>query len=404
MSSNPFVFAIQIAALLLTPAGYEGKGRDVKTNSTYLPGYLGSQVPTAPFYWDKPDLQHHYSATTTLDDVTDFSATTARLWAPPTIKGGDRLQRTTGHGSAAGTMSSNPFVFAIQVSKRFGKCLKSNELCLIVLPCPRLLSNLLCEFCVHVSKLLLIAGDVESNPGPDYDQFSKQLKQISDDIRVIKEERLTSIDLKLDSLSNLDTKVSTCMEQINSLQKALISLELKVDDLENRSRRSNLIVYGLPEEAKENEGSLEHKVHEKILKSVLEVEDVTIERIHRLGRPAAKKTRPVILKLLDYRDKTQILSNCYKLKGSSFSIGEDFSWRVRNIRKKLWNYAKARKESGDKVSLSYDKLRINDDLYRWDDETNDVALIQTHSAISSKKNQEAERQTTRTRRNAPRQK
>lgn len=110
------------------------------------------------------------------------------------------------------------------------------------------------------------------------------------------------------------------------------------------------------------------------------------------------------MKLLDYRDKTQILSNCYKLKGSSFSIGEDFSWRVRNIRKKLWNYAKARKESGDKVSLSYDKLRINDDLYRWDDETNDVALIQTHSATSSKKNQEAERQTTRTRRNAPRQK
>lgn len=103
---------------------------------------------------------------------------------------------------------------------------------------------------MHVSKLLLIAGDVESNLGSDYDHFSKQLQQIADDLYVIKEELLTSVDLKLDSLSHLDSKVSTCTEQITSLQKALTSLELKMDDFENRSRISNLIVYGVPEEAK----------------------------------------------------------------------------------------------------------------------------------------------------------
>ncbi|XP_070382496.1 uncharacterized protein [Dermacentor albipictus] len=104
----------QIAILLLTPAGYGGKGQHVETNLTYFPRYLGSQVPTTPFYLDEHDLQHHCSATTTLDNATDFSATTGRLWATPTVKGGDRLRWATGHGSSAGTMSSNPFPFAIQ--------------------------------------------------------------------------------------------------------------------------------------------------------------------------------------------------------------------------------------------------------------------------------------------------
>lgn len=63
---------------------------------------------------------------------------------------------------------------------------------------------------------------------------------------------------------------------------------------------------------------------------------------------------------------------------------------------------KTRRESGDKVSLVYDKLRNNDDIYQWDDETNDVALIRPHSTTLSqkKKKQEAGKQATCPRRNA----
>lgn len=101
-------------------------------------------------------------------------------------------------------------------------------------------------------------------------------------------------------------------------------MELKIDDLENRSRRSNLLVYGVPEEADENPETLEQTISEQILKNILKIKPVPIERIHRIGKQDAQKTRPVILKLLDFQDKVTIFRNCPKLSRTAFSIAEDF--------------------------------------------------------------------------------
>lgn len=98
-----------------------------------------------------------------------------------------------------------------------------------------------------------------------------------------------------------------------------------------------------------------------------------------------------MLKLLDLRDKVTILRNCTKLKGTTFSVGEDFSNRVRYIRKMLWQIAKTKKEAGDKVFLVCDKLKVNEDLYRWDDDTNDIVLVSAgRHTINHEKNDEAE--------------
>lgn len=236
--------------------------------------------------------------------------------------------------------------------------------------------------------LLLLAGDVETNPGPDLAHLAKQLQAIAGDLKEIKEERLTAIDKKLELLESLYSKITMCTDQVTHLQKVVSDLELKLDDLENRSRRGNLIVYGIPEKHDEDDVSLEQTVNDTIIKETLQLEPVTIERIHRLGKPDANKTRPVILKLLDTRDKTKILKNCHKLKGTKLAISEDFSARVRSIRKKLWDSAKHNKESGDKVRLVHDKISINQVLYRWDDTVGDKVEIKTErNAPSTQKNQ-----------------
>lgn len=102
---------------------------------------------------------------------------------------------------------------------------------LVVLPCPVVLPSLLRNLCVHISKVLLPAGDIETNTGPDYAQFSRQLQQIAGDLQVIKEEHLPAIESKLDKLSQLESKISTFMNQITNLQKFLPFLELNVDIL-----------------------------------------------------------------------------------------------------------------------------------------------------------------------------
>ncbi|XP_077500058.1 uncharacterized protein LOC144110858 [Amblyomma americanum] len=298
------------------------------------------------------------------------------------IKGTHLRFATTGHGSIDRMRSTNPFVFVVQVSKKYGKCFRSNDLFLLVLPYPRLCCLLqVFPFCLR--KLLLLAGDIESNPGPDMTRILQQLNDIAVDRKDMKENRLVNIDNKLDALSGLENRVMSCQEQVSCMSTTIERLEARLEQLENYSRRSNLIIYGIPESEEETNETLEETVNKDIFHDILGLDPIPIERIHRLGKPAIDKTRPVILKLLDSRHKTVILKNGKKLKGKDYSIGEDFSKNVRELRKKLWDSAKPNRDKKERVSLVFDKLYINNIPYVWDYEKNDKVKVQKNDGIGA---------------------
>lgn len=64
---------------------------------------------------------------------------------------------------------------------------------------------------------------------------------------MFKESYLAEIDRKLNVFTRLEHKIHSCQEQIAHMNAAVISRKNRIDALENRSRRSNLIIYGLPE-------------------------------------------------------------------------------------------------------------------------------------------------------------
>lgn len=99
----------------------------------------------------------------------------------------------------------NPFVFIGQVRKYYGKCYRSSEPLLVVLPCPWLCC--ICETAEPPRKFLILAGDLESNPGPELVVIVKQLQAIAAGITGSKEGRLGSIDKKLDSLAMLEVEI-----------------------------------------------------------------------------------------------------------------------------------------------------------------------------------------------------
>lgn len=76
------------------------------------------------------------------------------------------------------------------------------------------------------------------------------------------------------------------------------------------------------------------------------------------------------MQFMDYREKVSVLMTAHKLKDTPFSLSEDFSFRVREIRRKLWKSAVKDKEDGAKVKLVYDKLSINSVLFGWDELNN----------------------------------
>ncbi|XP_072142787.1 uncharacterized protein [Dermacentor andersoni] len=275
---------------------------------------------------------------------------------------------------------TSPFVFFIHVSKRYGKCLRSNNVFLLLLPCPQPVFDMLCTLSVSLRLLLLMGGDIEPNPGPD-PSIAEQLKLIATDIQDIKKgktvtnQKLNSIEKKLEKLGHLEKQVSNCVKKVTELEQQLSIMTKKVDDLENRSPRSNLIVFGIKEQEDETTETLHTVVTNDILKDKLDLTISGIQRIHRLGCRKADnegKVRPVIFKLQDYRDKENVLQNCSKLKGSGYSISEDLSRYVRDVRKKLWNRTKENRDRKEKVRLMYDKVRINGRLFAWNNDSDDI--------------------------------
>lgn len=99
----------------------------------------------------------------------------------------------------------------------------------------------------------------------------------------------------------------------------------------------------------------------------------SVARIHRLGRPGPK--RPVILYFQDFAEKQAVLKNCGNLKGTKVNVQNDYSKQTVRRRKLLWDSAKADKAEGRKIFLVHDKLRIDDDMFFWNDATNTREII-----------------------------
>lgn len=106
-----------------------------------------------------------------------------------------------------------------------------------------------------------------------------------------------------------------CENAITSLEKQTGYLLYREDGLENRSRRINFIIFGVNETPDETSESLREIMEGNIICSRLEVSVKSVERLHRLGRRGGSKTRPVILRFADYREKMHVPKETKKVEG-----------------------------------------------------------------------------------------
>ncbi|CAN8005997.1 unnamed protein product [Ixodes pacificus] len=288
-------------------------------------------------------------------------------------------------------MLTESVLFAVQV--RYAHCsVRSSNRFLVILPCPGTCMCIMYD-CFLVCRLLL-CGDVESNPGPDNDCMldnilkgqAKILNGI-DDLKsqlVASDAVIASLRTKVTELERLLQLMSSSTSKIDGLDSTLSLLQTntaqqteKLVDLEDRSRRSNLVIYGLPEPNNETDLQLKDHVVGELFEKKLDVKCCSIGRIHRLGRK--KANRPVILYLQDYNEKQAILKNAKKLKGTHIFIENDYSRCTLRKRKLLWESARSDKANGRRIFMVNDKLRIDDDTFIWDDSKNArVKISSTH--------------------------
>lgn len=108
--------------------------------------------------------------------------------------------------------------------------------------------------------VLKLCGDIESNPGPT----TEELLQLILDKETQIEGRLTDIESKLESFNDQCIKLVRLESTVCDLERTVQLQRQKLNDMEDRARRNNIIAFGVLEDAKETRSDIETKVLKNI--------------------------------------------------------------------------------------------------------------------------------------------
>ncbi|KAH8031998.1 hypothetical protein HPB51_022520 [Rhipicephalus microplus] len=202
-----------------------------------------------------------------------------------------------------------------------------------------------------------LRGGCEANPCPRnedvvilikecHDETTKSLNDIKQHLTALKT-RVTAIEKTLNSVAKFKDNFDAVAESVNEVKSNISKTSGQVvevvDDMNNRMRRNNHIIKGLPEGDHEGYTETEQIVRD-LFTDHLKITAGDIERAHRFGQRRPGFHRPIIVKFLNFKSKIDALRNSYKLKNletPTVWLEEDFSPSVQFARKKLRDFAKS---------------------------------------------------------------
>nr|KAG5700407.1 hypothetical protein BaRGS_010320 [Batillaria attramentaria] len=174
-------------------------------------------------------------------------------------------------------------------------------------------------------------------------------------------EQVTDLQNQNDHLAQQNRQLN---EKVEGLEQKVGNLETQLDDAEGRARRNNLLFYGIPrtgdsESWQESEDKVKDVIREKLGIS----DDIQFDRVHRLKGGADS---PVIARFTFFKDKDMVLRKKQSLKGSDIFIGEDYTRRVRDVRRRLSAHLKVAKRDKKSAFMVFDHLMIEGKRYDYD--------------------------------------
>lgn len=158
--------------------------------------------------------------------------------------------------------------------------------------------------------------------------FRRDNKEQLDDIKEEIMRTNTRLDEAEERILKAEERVQNTEDVLTEMLKLHVKLDAKITEQESRSRRENIRIYGVPEEAEKESPTMISFV-EKLLRENLNIDDATtleIERAHRaLGPrpPQDAQPRSILAKFLSFKTKEMILRLAWQKKG--------FTWQGRQI-------------------------------------------------------------------------
>lgn len=152
-------------------------------------------------------------------------------------------------------------------------------------------------------------------------------------------------------IATVETSTTSMDTKINALEKQVREMAEHIDDLDNRGRRCNIRVVGLPENS---EGTRSVTFFEEWIPDYLQMDTkagrVKLDRAHRSQAPIPgpnQRPRPVVIKFHNFTDKQRVMDAARNIgsdgqrKGPKVSFFNDYSTAVVR-RRKAFDEVKAR--------------------------------------------------------------
>ncbi|GFR60234.1 SH3 domain protein, partial [Elysia marginata] len=198
--------------------------------------------------------------------------------------------------------------------------------------------------------------------GNRFDSVDTKISNIDSNVQEMKAQNV----LLQDQIKDLVSANSELKQENDELQKRLKTLEDKMDDVEARSRRNNILVHGLPPDNEQETWIDCEKVVRKMINNHLEIDDarIQIDRAHRLR--SNNGTGAINVRITHYKDKENIMKNKKKPKDTNIHISDDYTPRIREIRRKLSPFLNKFRNEGKRATMVYDHLIVDVARLCWD--------------------------------------
>ena len=173
------------------------------------------------------------------------------------------------------------------------------------------------------------------------DQYDKQVKDVTEVKTVLK---------------NVTDETARCSSDLSAVVGGLDDLYERHLDLQTRSMRDNLIFDGIAE----TEGENTEDALKTFIATEMEVTDeISFHRVHRIGKPVRGKSRPIVAKFVNFKDRENVRKAGPNLAGKDYSVNEQFPKEIADRRKALYPHLKAARSNGKKATIVKDKLFID---------------------------------------------
>ena len=136
-------------------------------------------------------------------------------------------------------------------------------------------------------------------------------------------------------------------------------LEERCNYQEDYSRRNNLQIVGVEEHQDETWEQTASQVT-KLLDNKMQLQNVEVERAHRVGRRTDQRPRPIIACFTRFCDREAVLRNAAKLRGTSIYVNEDLCSASQRIRKEKMPMLKQARSDGKIAYFRHTRLVIKE--------------------------------------------